>query len=87
LESHKSGGRPAPPDGSAEYDFRFRAEEKLAVYLAAVARLVHLSTRVEHHSRARSFENAEVEVEHNQRELRHRIAWLSVTSVIRRGHR
>jgi hypothetical protein len=39
-ESHKSGGRPAPPDGSAEYDFRFRAEEKLAVYLAAVARLV-----------------------------------------------
>jgi hypothetical protein len=41
THSHKSGGRPAPPDGSAEYDFRFRAEEKLAVYLAAVARLVH----------------------------------------------
>jgi hypothetical protein len=27
-------------DGSAEYDFRFRADEKLAVYLAGVARLV-----------------------------------------------
>ncbi|MGZ4287320.1 MAG: hypothetical protein ACXVHB_23895 [Solirubrobacteraceae bacterium] len=39
-ESHKSGGRPAPAGGSAEYDFRFRAKEKLAVYLAGVARLV-----------------------------------------------
>jgi hypothetical protein len=29
---------PAPADGSAECDFRFRAEEKPAVYLAAVAR-------------------------------------------------
>jgi len=50
-ESHESGGRPAPPDGSAEYDSRFRAEEKLAVYLAAVARLVrcvHLAA-VNHH--------------------------------------
>ncbi len=35
YESHKPGGRPAPADGSAEYDFRFRAEEKLAVYLGA----------------------------------------------------
>jgi hypothetical protein len=46
-ESHKSGGRPAPPDGSAEYDFRFRAEEKLAVYLAAVARLVQTISALE----------------------------------------
>jgi hypothetical protein len=31
---------PAPADGSAEHDLRFRAEEKLAVYLAGVARLI-----------------------------------------------
>ena len=39
--------------------------------------LVHLSSLVERHSRASSFEKAEVELEHDQRDLRHRIAWLS----------
>jgi len=39
-ESHKAGGRPTPTDDSAEYNFRFGAEEKLAVGLAGVARVV-----------------------------------------------
>jgi hypothetical protein len=39
--------------------------------------LVHLSSLVERRSRASSFEKAEVELEHDQLELRSRIAWLS----------
>ena len=39
-ESHKSGGRPAPTDGYAEYDFRLRTEEQLAAGLTALARFV-----------------------------------------------
>ena len=38
---------------------------------------VHLSSLVERHSRVSSIENAEVELEHDQLELRSRIAWLS----------
>jgi len=33
YEPHKPGDRPAAADGTAEYDFRFRTEEKLAVGL------------------------------------------------------
>jgi hypothetical protein len=44
YESHKSGGRPAPADVSAEYDYHFRAEEMLAVGLAIVARLVRFES-------------------------------------------
>ena len=36
-ESHKSGGRPAPTDGYAEYDFRLRTEEQLAAGLSVLA--------------------------------------------------
>jgi hypothetical protein len=39
-------GRSAPADGSAECDFRFPAEEKLAVDLAVVARLVQRDTEI-----------------------------------------
>ncbi len=39
--------------------------------------LVHLSSLVQRRSRASSFEKAEVELEHDQLELRSRIAWLS----------
>jgi hypothetical protein len=42
-----------------------------------VVDLVHLSSLVEHRSRPSSFEKAEVELEHDQIELRSRIARLS----------
>lgn len=37
--------------------------------------VVRSSTRVERHSRARSFQNPEVELDHERHELRYRIAW------------
>jgi hypothetical protein len=55
---------------------RSRREESVDVS-AELSLLVHLSSLVVRRSRACSFEKAEVELDHDQRELRHRIAWLS----------
>ena len=58
----RSGGPPAPPGRSSA---------------ASLLVLVHLISLVERRSRVSSFEKAEVELEHDQLELRSRIAWLS----------
>ena len=73
-ESHKSGGRPAPTDGYAEYDFRLRTEEQLAAGLSVLARFVLTSSEF---SIAPSFRNVwassgRVSAGDAARRLRHR---------------
>jgi hypothetical protein len=46
--------------------------------------VVRSSTRVERHSRVRSSENPEVELDHEQHELRYRIAWQARVSPMAR---
>jgi hypothetical protein len=54
-----------------------RLNAAISASAATALLFVHLSSLVERRSRASSFEKAEVELEHDQLELRSRIAWPS----------
>jgi hypothetical protein len=66
-------------------DFRSREKEKVAVELDAIASLVHVISLVQRRPRACSVEKAEVELQHDQRDLHRRIPWLSERPAVRRA--
>ncbi len=73
MQIHADDGRARDPGGSP---FAARAV-LLARANGALSELVHLVSLVAGRPRACSFENAEVELESDERELRDRIAWRS----------